>query len=87
MRKCLEFSLLFPHFFTGLLIITTSNGTTFVIKGNRNIATKAWKRWRRRNFLLHQTNGCKSNSFCFAENYQNNMQYNMKKHNQKKSSL
>jgi adenine deaminase len=43
MCKCLEFSLLFPHFFTGLLIITTANGTTFVIKDNRNIATKLGK--------------------------------------------
>jgi len=44
MCKCLEFSLLFPHFFTGLLIITTANGTTIVIKGNsRNIATKLGK--------------------------------------------
>ncbi len=84
MCKCLEFSLLFPHFFTGLLIITTANGTTIGINGNRNIATQAWKRWRRRNFLLHQKNGCKSNSFCFAKNYQNNMQY-MKKPKRKSS--
>ncbi len=37
---------------------------------------QAWERWHRRNFLLHQTNGCKSNSFCFAKNYQNKMQCN-----------
>jgi hypothetical protein len=43
MCKCLEFSLLFPHFFTGLLIITTANGTTIIIKGNRNIDTKLGK--------------------------------------------
>ncbi len=48
---------------------------------------QAWKRWRRRNFLLHQTNGYnKSNSFCFPEKLPKQNAIYMKKPKKKKRS-
>jgi adenine deaminase len=76
MCRCLEFSLLFPHFFTGLLIITTANGTTIVIKGNSNIATKLGKDGAEGIFFfIKQMGTTRATVFVFQKNYQNKMQY------------
>jgi hypothetical protein len=84
MCKCLEFSLLFPHFFTGLLIITTANGTTIGIKCNRNIATKLERDGAEGIFFFIKQMSTRATVFVLQKTYQNNMQY-MKKLKRKSS--